>query len=158
MANRLLVLGNRRRVHELSELDRIFHRFFSEPFRGRTRWLAELSADGISWSPSLDVSENEDAITVKAELPGVDPEAIDLEMTDAMLVISGEKKEESEERGEGLYRTERMFGSFRRSVALPAAVDAEKITADYENGVLTVRLEKVEKDVTKRIPITASKK
>jgi HSP20 family protein len=72
-------------------------------------------------------------------------------------VISGEKKEEREEKREGHYYTERRFGSFRRAVALPAAVDREKVTASYDTGVLTVRLEKSEEEATKKIPVEVAK-
>lgn len=156
MANRWLVLRNRARADELSDLDRLFRRMLSEPFFGRNGWLSELSWNG--WAPSLDVNESEDAITVRVEVPGVDPKEIDVSVSDDVLIISGEKREESEERGDGFYHAERRFGSFRRSVALPAAIDSERVSAEYDKGVLTIRLEKSEKDVPKRIPVSVSKK
>jgi len=144
------------RFHE--EVDRLFERFFREPFLGESRLLPELRSWTTAWSPSLDVKESEDEITVRAELPGVDPKEIDVSLHGDVLIISGDKKEESEERREGYYHTERRFGSFRRSVALPAAVDQEKIAAEYDKGVLTIRLQKSEKAAAKRIPVTVSRK
>lgn len=140
-----------------AEVDRLFERFFREPFLGESRLLRELRSWTMAWSPSLDVTESEDGITVRAELPGVDPREIDVSLQGDVLIISGDKKEESEERREGYYHTERRFGSFRRSIALPAAVDQEKISAEYDQGVLSVRLQKSEKAAAKRIPVTVSK-
>ena len=144
------------RFHE--EVDRLFERFFREPFSGESRLLPELRLCATAWSPSLDVKESEDEITVRAELPGVDPKEIDVSLHGDVLIISGDKKEESEERREGYYHAERRFGSFRRSIALPAAVDEERIAAEYDKGVLTIRLQKSEKAAAKRIPVTVSKK
>ena len=141
-----------------SEVDRLFERFFTEPFFGEKDWLTTWRPWSTVWSPTLDVSESEDAITVKAELPGVDPKDIDLSITGDILTITGEKKEEREESRDGYFHTERWFGSFRRSIALPASVDREKVSAEYDKGVLTIRLEKTEAAVAKRIPVVVSKK
>lgn len=154
MANRWLVLRNRGRRHELPDVDRLFQRWFSEPFFGRDRFFPERR--GEDWLPALDIDESEGAIVVRAEIPGVDPEGIEVSIHDDVLVLSGDKKEENEERGDGFYHTERRFGSFRRSVVLPASVDPEKINAEYEHGVLVVRLEKAEEDAPKRIPVSVS--
>ncbi len=138
-----------------SEVDRLFDRFFNEPLR-ESRWLPEWWGQA-AWSPSVDLGETEDTITVRAELPGVDPQHIDVTLSGDVLLISGEKKEEREERREGYFHSERHFGSFRRSIPLPASVNPEKITADYDKGVLTVRLKKTEKSIGKRIPVSTSK-
>jgi HSP20 family protein len=84
----------------------------------------------------------------------VSAEDFDISVMDDVLSISGEKKEESEETGDNFHRKERRFGSFRRSIALPAGVDTEKISAEYNRGVLTVRLAKVEKAVPKKIEVS----
>jgi HSP20 family protein len=110
-----------------------------------------------AWSPSLDLSESEKEITVRAEIPGVDPENIDIAVSGNVLTISGEKKEEYEERSQSVFRAERRFGSFRRSVALPDFVDTEHVSADYDKGVLTIHLAKSEKDVARRIPVAKKK-
>ncbi len=150
MKNGLLV----RRVHPAgvvrSELDRVF----DDVFGG---FVPRLRTSGAGWVPSLDVSERDDEITVQVEIAGVNAEDFDVSVIDDVLSISGEKKEESEEKGDNVYRKERRFGSFRRSIALPAAVDTEKISAEYDRGVLTVRLAKVEKAVPKKIQVKEKK-
>lgn len=150
MKNGLLV----RRVHPAgvvrSELDRVFDDVFGGLVPG-------LRTSGAGWVPSLDVRESDDEITVQAEIPGVTAEDFDISVIDDVLSISGEKKEESEEKGDNFYRKERRFGSFRRSIALPAAVDTEKISAEYDRGVLMVRLAKIEKAVPKKIQVKEKK-
>lgn len=136
------------------EVDRMFERFFNEPIFGG--WDADEWAGG--WAPSLDVSEGEDSVTVRVEIPGVDPDDIDVSLSGDVLVISGQKKEESEERREGYYHTERRFGSFRRGVPLPASVDPERISAEYDKGVLTVKMNKTEEAVARRIPVSVGRK
>lgn len=141
-----------------ADIDRMFERFFDEPFLGRGWLPAQLGSWAGAWLPSVDVSEGEDAITVRVELPGVDPKDIDVSLSGDALTVSGEKKEESEERREGYYHAERCFGSFRRTVPLPAPVDEEKIAAEYAKGVLTVRIEKSAAAAARRIPIQIAKK
>ncbi len=140
-----------------TEIDRLFERFFSEPFGG-SRWLPEWSSWTTTFAPSLDVSETGDTVTVRAEVPGVDPKELDISVSGDVLTIRGEKKEQTEERSEGYYHSERRFGSFRRSVPLPASVDRDKITAEYDRGVLTVRMPKSEKAAGRRIPVAVAKK
>ncbi len=139
------------------EVDRLFDRFFREPWWGGSQFLPELRSGGWSWSPSLDLNESEKEITVRAEIPGVDPQDFDISVSGNVLTISGEKKSESEERGDNVYRAERRFGSFRRSIALPEVVDLEKISADYNKGVLTIHLAKSERATARRIPVSTKK-
>ena len=96
-----------------SEVDRVFERFFGQPF-----WGVGSSQWTQTRYPSLDVREKDDAIVVQAEVPGVDPEDLDITVRDDVLILSGEKKDEREERGEGFYHSERAFGSFQRAIAL----------------------------------------
>lgn len=94
--------------------------------------------------PAIDVCEKDDRIEVKAELPGIDEKDINVDLTDRMLIISGEKKEEHEE-GEkegNYYVSERRYGSFKRSIAVPEGIDHGKADATFKNGVLTVVLKK----------------
>lgn len=139
------------RLHD--EVDHLFSRFFDDPFGG----TLGSTGDAV-WAPLLDVSEMDDEIQVRAEIPGIDPKEFDISVTGNILTISGEKREESEERKGNVYRAERRFGSFRRSVTLPENVDTEKVSADYDRGVLTVHLPKSEKAVAKRIPVSVAKK
>lgn len=133
------------------EIDSIFDRFFRgfelEPFRGRFG----------AFSPSIDVKESDKEISVSAELPGMDEKDIDVSLTRDSLTIKGEKKEEKEEKGKDYYRMERSFGSFSRTIPLPAEVDLDKAKAEFKKGVLTVTLPKSEKALkeTKKIPVKA---
>jgi HSP20 family protein len=92
--------------------------------------------------PSVDVYEDEKAIQVKADLPGIKPEEIKIEVENGVLTLSGERKLEKEENKDGYHRVERVYGSFCRSFVLPDAVESEKIEAKYHEGVLTVAIPK----------------
>ena len=93
-----------------------------------------------TFSPRLDVSEDDEGLKVVAELPGVSPEDIEVEVQEGALILSGEKKHEEEHKDDGFYRIERSFGSFRRVVPLPEGLDLDKVEARHKNGVLTVRI------------------
>jgi len=119
--------------------DTVFDRFFSD----LPSWLAEPTEPTPAvFAPRVDIREEEHAIVVSAELPGVDKDALKVEVEKGVLVLSGEKKEESESKEDGFYRRERTYGTFKRSFTLPDEVDAERIEADYKDGVLRVRLPK----------------
>jgi HSP20 family protein len=92
--------------------------------------------------PAVDIAEREKEFEITAELPGLDESNIDVKFADGMLTIKGEKKEEQEERKKDYYLSERRYGSFQRSFAVPDSVDSDKIEAKFVNGVLTVRLPK----------------
>jgi HSP20 family protein len=128
------------------EMDNLFDRFFGDmgwPARGLSRTFA----------PAFDLSENEDEFVVKAELPGVDPKEVDINLTGNLLTIKGEKKEQSEEKGENFHRVERSYGSFSRSFQLPCEVQKDKVTAKYKDGVLDLRLPKAEEAKRKAFKI-----
>jgi HSP20 family protein len=106
------------------------------------------------WFPAVDVYEDKEQLQVKAELAGLKKEDIEISMQDGYLTLSGERKlEEKQDNGE-VRRSERWVGRFHRSISLPCRVDAEKITATYNDGVLTVTLPKAEEAKPKQIPIT----
>ncbi|MGA8571429.1 MAG: Hsp20/alpha crystallin family protein [Desulfobaccales bacterium] len=133
------------------EMDRLFEEFFAPQAWWGRLWESE-------WVPAVDVSETPEQITVKAELPGIDAKEIDISLVGDMLTIKGEKKSEREEKKENYHLVERNCGAFSRSLALPAAVNAEKIEAKYEKGVLTITCPKKEPVKPKTIEIkTASK-
>jgi HSP20 family protein len=132
-----------------SEMDRLFDQFFREPFGGRG-----LASGG--WMPSVDVEDHEKEVVVKAELPGMKAEDIQLSVAGNMLTISGEKEEKSEKKEKGWYQQERHFGSFRRDVMLPTEVDGQKVSAEYSSGVLTVTLKKSPAATAKRIEVKAT--
>ena len=112
------------------------------------RYFDDFSNFGLSFSdsfnPRIDVAEDKNNITVTAEIPGVKKENIKITLQDNILTIEGEKKNESEQKDKNFYRSERMFGSFKRSFTLPVEVDSENVEAKFENGMLHVQLKKIE--------------
>jgi len=132
-----------------SEMDRLWDEYFGA---GRRAFRPMEEA----WLPAVDVSETGDKITVKAEIPGMEAKDIDISMVGDTLVIKGEKKAEKEEKDENYHMVERSYGSFSRSMKLPATVDPDKVDATYKNGVLTVVLPKKEEVKPKPIEIKAT--
>jgi HSP20 family protein len=133
-----------------SEVDRLFDNFLREPFGG-IDW--PMWGQG-KWSPAIDVAEDEKAVTVRAEVPGIDPKDLDVTVAGGQLVLSGEKKESSETKEKGFYQSETRYGSFRRVIPLPEGVDTENVDAQYANGVLTLHLAKTRPpEKTKRIEV-----
>ena len=120
------------------EMDRLFDDWFGGGF------LPHVWGDGDHFLPRVDVAEREDGLEVKAELPGVAEPDVEVELTRGSLILRGEKKEESEESGEGYVRSERRFGSFLREIALPWDIDVAKtnVEAKFANGVLRVKVPK----------------
>ena len=108
--------------------------------------------------PKIDIKEKKDSVVVKAEIPGVAEEDIEVEITDNVMTISGERKEEKEEEKEGYSYRESHTGSFARSFTLPSEVAADKAEADMKNGVLTVSIPKVEAKKPKRVQIKGKSK
>lgn len=131
-----------------SEMDRLFDDFFGLQPARRENGAAAL------WSPSVDVSETPDNFIVRAELPGMQREDIDLEVENNVLVIRGERKFEKQSDSESFHFTERSYGSFFRSFTLPKNVDSESITAEYKDGMLTVTLPKREEVKPKKVEIS----
>lgn len=132
-----------------SEIDRLFDRFFTDPFGSMDAFFTPLG----EWAPSIDVAESEQEITVRAEIPGVDPKDLDIQLTENVLTLRGEKKEMTERKGDNYYHGERRFGTFQRVICLPVDVDPEKVSAEHANGVVTIRLAKVPGAAPKRIPV-----
>jgi HSP20 family protein len=128
------------------EMDRLWHSFFEERPRRKTEELGE-------WGPSLDLSETKNDLVVKAEIPGIDPKDIDISLSNDILTIKGEKKQEKEEKEENYHFIERSYGSFSRSIRLPREVQSDKIDASYKNGVLKVTLPKSEEAKKREIKI-----
>ena len=118
------------------------NRLFDEMFGGLARRSGARQGEGVadSWSPALDVLHEDGDVVVRAELPGVKPEDVDITLSRGVLTISGQRKAETEQQGQGYYVRERRYGSFRRSMVLPEGIDESKINARYENGVLEVRI------------------
>ena len=137
----------------LSSEDR-FNRLFTRDF---PRFFDEGDASMTTWMPAVDVYETEHNLTLKAELPGVDPKDIEARVEDGTLYLKGERKFEKESKKENYHRIERTYGSFMRSFALPTSVDADKVSAEYKDGVLTLTLPKKEEAKAKTITVQTSK-
>lgn len=131
------------------EMYRLFDRFWREPFGD----IEPFGSWFGGWGPALDVSETAEEICVRAELPGVAADDLEISVSGDVLTLRGEKKQETEEKGRGYHRVERRFGDFQRSVPLPASVDRDKVEAAYRDGVLTIRLPKKETAKPKRIEV-----
>jgi len=104
-------------------------------------------------APAVDLFEDKNEIVIKAELPGMEKENVEVKLTDHMLTIKGEKKKEEEIKEENYYRSERSYGSFIRTLELPADVHADKVKASFKNGILEVRLPKTEEAKSKEIKV-----
>ncbi len=144
-----------RRLYEVPDFFgfRGLNRLLDEGF---ANWTGGLPQNGTvpSWTPATDVSEDKESVKIQIELPGVKAEDIKLSLENQTLTIRGEKKQVAEEKSDRLHRYERTFGSFERVFALPNSVDAEKVRAAYEAGVLTVTLPKAERARQREIPVS----
>ena len=129
------------------EFDGLLDRFFGEG------WSGLEAPGGQRFVPAFDVSETEEEFIVKAELPGVDPKDVEVNLTGNVLTVKGEKKAEREEKKADLYRVERSFGSFSRSFSLPGDVRTDDVKATYKDGILNLRLPKTEPTKKKAIKI-----
>ena len=105
------------------------------------------------WVPAVDIQETEKNFLIHADIPGVDPDEIDVHMDDGMLTIKGERKSESKEERKGYKRVERMRGSFYRRFSLPDTANADGISANSKNGVLEISIPKQEKAQPRKIPV-----
>ena len=130
-----------------SRFNTLWNDFFA-PTRGvgtaERRW---------NWNPAVDVYENDDAIVVKAELPGVDKDQIAVDVDGRTLTLKGERTGENEVKEDNYYRRERVYGRFERSFALPAEVDADAIKAEFKDGVLKIEIPKPEGTKPKQITV-----
>ena len=135
-----------------SEMDRLFDSFFHDTFNWGNRPWGALGAGG----PPLDVEETDKELTVRAEIPGVSADDLQLSISGNALVISGERKESTERPQGGYVYQERRYGSFRRELTLPSAVDPDDVQAEYKDGVLHVRLKKSQEALPNRIAVKAS--
>jgi HSP20 family protein len=133
-------------------IDRAFASAWSGPSLLSDSWITR------DVTPRLDVTEDDKVFNVTVELPGMDEKDVAVSVTDRVLTIRGEKKEDKEKKDKEVYRRERAYGSFRRVMELPADVDAEKIEASFRKGVLTIALPKTQEAQAKvkQIPVKAA--
>jgi HSP20 family protein len=106
------------------------------------RWSAATGTGPRRWVPAIDLAEREGQLVLRADLPGMDRDDVDVQIKDGVLTVSGERKFENESRGEGYHRVERSFGRFSRSLRLPRGVDAGAVSASFDRGVLEVTVPK----------------
>lgn len=133
----------------LTDLREEIDRLFEAPLAELTRTSQLLSG----WTPAIDLYEDKDNFFVKAELPGMKKEDIDISLHDGSLSISGERKTDTTHQNDEVYRSERFFGRFQRTIGLPAPVATDKVTAQYRDGILTVTLPKTEEAKPKHIDV-----
>jgi HSP20 family protein len=132
-----------------NEMNRLFNTVFDTPPPGNGGTLRR-------WVPAMDLVETDDHFVLRADLPGMKQDDVKIELEDTTLTVSGERKAEHESKGEGYYRVERAFGEFSRSLTLPQGVDPEAVSANFENGVLEVRIPKPEARKPRRIEIAGA--
>jgi len=130
------------------EMNRLFNSFFDEGGNGGQR----------RWVPAVDLYEREDSLVLKADLPGMSEDDVQIEVRDNVLTVSGERRDEQEEKQNGYYRVERSFGRFSRSLQLPGGIDTSAIAASFDNGVLQVTIPKPEERKPRRIEIGGAQK
>ncbi len=130
------------------EIDRLFESPLAE--------LARSSRLLSGWTPALDLYEDKDNLYVKVEVPGMKREEIDVSLHEGSLSISGERKSEQQHEDAEVYRAERFFGRFQRTVTLPTPVAADKVKAQYKDGILTITLPKTEEAKPKHIDINVN--
>ena len=130
-----------------SEMNRLFNAAFDTPPGGNG------GGGTRRWAPAMDLLETDDHFVLRADLPGMSENDVNIELEDNVLTVSGERKAEHEDKREGYYRVERAFGSFARSLTLPKGVDGEAVTAAFDNGVLEVRIPKPEERKPRKITI-----
>jgi HSP20 family protein len=124
-------------IRELDSLQGDMNRLFDRFFEGRP-----ANGTGRRWIPAMDLVETDDHLVLRGDLPGMTEDDIDIEIKDSVLTVFGERKAENEEKGEGYHRVERAFGSFSRSLTLPQGVYTDQVEANFDKGVLEVRIPK----------------
>jgi len=129
------------------EMNRLFDDFFGRPVT-RPAWAEEACC------PCVDVSETKDNLVINTEIPGMSKDDVNVSVKDNVLTLSGEKKQEKEEKDADYHRIERSYGSFSRSFTLPTSVQPDKVKAAYKDGILRITLPKSEEVKPKQIPIT----
>lgn len=129
-----------------AEMGRMFNDLFASP--------SEPTDETVNrWSPSVDIAETDSGFEVRAELPGVKQDDVNVSVRDNVLTLRGEKRQEETDEGKNYRRVERHYGSFQRAFTLPPNVNPEAITANYRDGVLTLTVPKAEEAQPKEIPI-----
>jgi HSP20 family protein len=139
-------MGHLRSFQE--EMNRMFNECFRGGNGGEQGWVAG------SWTPPVDIYDTDDALVLNAELPGISKDAVSIEVHNNTLTLRGERKHEAAVQEENYHRVERAYGTFQRAFVLPTMVDQEKVQATFKDGILELRLPKLESAKPRRIAIT----
>ncbi len=145
-------------LHELSSLSDRMNRLFQHSLGTPASNYADESLMSAGFMPAVDVYEDEQSVVLKVEVPGIDQKDIDIRVENNVLTIRGERKLETHEKEENFQRVERRYGSFTRSFTLPNTIDTEKVSAEYENGVLKVAMAKRAEAKPKQIKVNVTSK
>jgi HSP20 family protein len=135
----------------MEEMERMMDETFGRPMMWR-----RMPEEEIGWSPTMEIYEKDNNYVVRMELPGVKPEDVDISMSGDTLTVKGARNPPEDVKDEAYQLCEVCYGSFTRSITLPEAVDSDKIEANYDNGVLNLRIPKAEQAKTKQIKLTSS--
>lgn len=141
-------LSSLRSIHET--MDKLFGEHFLMPFG---RWGLDHSDGSSYYVPKVDISETESEIKVRAEVPGIDPDNVSIEVTDDTLTISGRIDKSNEEKDENYYRIERSHGRFSREFSLPSKIDTDSVSAEAKNGVVVITLTKLPSERKRKVEI-----
>jgi len=141
-------------VSPFAEMDKYFENFFRTPFSMLSNPIMQsIMPKAVDMAPSVDIFEEGDDVVVKADIPGVKKNDLDVTITENSLTISGERKQEKKVKEKDYHRVERSYGSFSRSFRLPENVNGSKAKAEFKNGVLEVRLPKTKESKQKKVEI-----
>jgi HSP20 family protein len=133
-----------------NEMNRLFNTFLDQPTSGGR------SAGPRRWVPAMDLIETSDNYVLRADLPGLSDRDVNVQLQDNVLTVSGERRAASEQQQEGYYRLERAFGAFSRSLTLPEGVDADAVKANFDRGVLEIKVPKPEQKKPRQVRISVS--
>jgi HSP20 family protein len=139
---------------DMLSAQRDFDRLFRGTFGSA---MGDGEASTRTWAPPVDIYENGDNLVLKAELPGINPDGVEIRVEDNTLYLKGERKFDKEVKEQNYHRVERAYGTFTRTFSLPNSIDSDKVAANYHDGVLTLTLPKKEEAKPKTIKINVSK-
>ena len=140
-------------LRDFMTTQRGFDRLFREAFSPA---LGEGEVSTRTWAPPVDIYENGDNLVLKAELPGINPDDVEIRVEDNTLYLKGERKFEKEVKEQNYHRVERSYGTFTRTFSLPNSIDSDKVAATYKDGVLTLTMPKKEEAKPKTIKINVT--
>ena len=146
-------LTTRRPMRNLFSFHNEMGRIFGDAFGSQE---GGTDSEETSWMPTIDISETENGYEIRAELPGVSEDDVNVSVTDNVLTVKGEKRQEAETEGKNYHRVERRYGSFQRRFTLPREVVTDDIKAEFSDGVLTLSIPKPEAVKPTEIPITTA--